>query len=85
MSSQALYGTTAAQIASDLAVKVNSHSTLNTMVLAVASGDTILVRAVEEGFEHTYPWNSSTLHLYPQFTYPAFEAKRAPIATLALE
>ena len=85
VSARAGPGTTAASLASTLATKINSHSTLNTMVLAVASGDTILVRAVEEGFEHTYPWDSSTLHIYPQFTYPAFEAKRAPIATLALE
>lgn len=85
VSSQALDGTTAAQIASDLAVKINSDPTLSTMVLAASSGDTVIVQAIREGFEYTYPWISSTVHIQTRFGYPAFEAIRSPISTLALE
>ncbi len=82
VSATAREGSTGASVAAALAGAINNNATLSAIVYATVSGNVVTVSAAQPGMEHTYPWNSSCRHsLY--FGECAFDALRAPIATLA--
>lgn len=85
VSTTADQGDTASSVALSLANNINTHPTLKTKVAAVAFGNTVVVQALQQGFEFTYPWETSCDYVVDYFAMCSMWAKLSPIATLAPE
>lgn len=83
VSSQVLVNATASQVATDLAIKINSDPDLSQIVFATVSGNVITVSSRNEGTEYTYPWDESCTYIPTYFSACPYRADLSPVVTLA--
>lgn len=74
---------TASQVATDLAIKINSDLDLSQIVFAGVSGNVVTVSSRNEGAEYAYPWDESCTYIQWYFSECPYRAEISPIVTLA--
>jgi len=83
VSTRVLSGYSAARVAYDLAIRINSDPSLYPIVAATVSGSVVTVSSRNPGVEYAYPWDESCTYNTIYFDECPYRATLSPIVTLA--